>query len=78
MPTRRAADLPARGLTAALDLTQHEPASERSIYIDVTSDALRFNDDRTPVAPADVPLVAFSETLRDVALVVAAARPAVS
>lgn len=68
-------DLRAWGLSAELDLAHDpgEPTSDRSIVLGVTCGDLRFTAVGTPRAAADVPLVAFSEVLRDVALVVTAA-----
>lgn len=69
-------ELPAWGLTATLTLAQSredEPASERSIVLGVTCEELVFSSAGTGVPPADVPLVVFSEVVRDVALVAAAA-----
>lgn len=72
-------ELPAWGLSAVLELAPHEldePSSDRSIYLETTLQTVSFHAGGRPVSPADVPLVAFSETLRDVGLVAAGAQAA--
>ena len=70
-------ELPAWGMSAVLVLRDEDPeesaASERGILLEVELVEVRFLAGESHLDPHDVPLVAFSEVLRDVALIVRAA-----